>query len=408
MSEFTGERVIPGEVNPDLWAEHFSRYAFAARYVAGKHALDIGCGTGYGTAELAKHAAKVFGIDAAPDAVNYSRQHYPLPNIHFDVGSATSLPFPDRAFDVITAFEVIEHLDDWRALLLEAKRVMNASGILFISTPNKLYYAESREQQGPNPFHVHEFEAAEFQTVLEEFFPHVVLLLQNWNNAISVGAALQSNIASAHIESTHVVPHDAHFFLAMCTIEKHPDPPSFVYVPSASNVLRDREQHIRALDKELRGARSERDAMIATHAAQKLQLEESNAWARKADSDWKAALERVAATQDELKAAQARAIEVADAYATKVADLENENRQKTAWALEIERRLSAEVTAARNELAHTLQLLDRAEATVVQRTQWAQSAQAKVDQLEAQLKMIRDSRWLKLGRAVGLGPGIDG
>ncbi len=57
VSEFTGERVIPGQVNDDLWAEHISRYAFAARFAAGKRVLDIGCGTGYGTAELAQHAA---------------------------------------------------------------------------------------------------------------------------------------------------------------------------------------------------------------------------------------------------------------------------------------------------------------------------------------------------------------
>ena len=51
MSEFTGERVIPGEVDPNLWNEHFSRYAFAALFCRGrKSVLDAGCGTGYGTA----------------------------------------------------------------------------------------------------------------------------------------------------------------------------------------------------------------------------------------------------------------------------------------------------------------------------------------------------------------------
>ena len=56
MSEFTGERVIPGQVNDDLWAEHIARYAFAARLSDGARVLDIGCGTGYGTAELAQRA----------------------------------------------------------------------------------------------------------------------------------------------------------------------------------------------------------------------------------------------------------------------------------------------------------------------------------------------------------------
>ena len=48
VTEFTGERVIPGQVNDDLWAEHVARYAFAARFASGRRALDAGCGTGYG------------------------------------------------------------------------------------------------------------------------------------------------------------------------------------------------------------------------------------------------------------------------------------------------------------------------------------------------------------------------
>jgi len=53
LVEFTGERVIPGQVNDDLWSEHIARYAYARRYAEGRRALDAGCGTGYGSAELA-------------------------------------------------------------------------------------------------------------------------------------------------------------------------------------------------------------------------------------------------------------------------------------------------------------------------------------------------------------------
>ena len=56
--EFTGERVIPGQVDPDLWAEHISRYALAATLQsAASKVLDIGCGAGYGTARLAPNAS---------------------------------------------------------------------------------------------------------------------------------------------------------------------------------------------------------------------------------------------------------------------------------------------------------------------------------------------------------------
>ena len=55
--EFTGERVIPGQVDADLLNEHLARYAFAARLARGKRVLDAGCGAGYGAAELARIGA---------------------------------------------------------------------------------------------------------------------------------------------------------------------------------------------------------------------------------------------------------------------------------------------------------------------------------------------------------------
>ena len=144
MSEFTGERVIPGQVNDDLWAEHIARYAFAARLSDEARVLDIGCGAGYGTAELAQRALSATGVDISSDAIVYAAEHYPIPNARFLAASATAIPFPSASFDLITAFEVIEHLDNWHELLMEARRVLHPNGMFLVSTPNKLYYAESR------------------------------------------------------------------------------------------------------------------------------------------------------------------------------------------------------------------------------------------------------------------------
>src|SRR5260370_283810 len=77
LVEFTGERVIPDQVEPDLWSEHLARYAFAQRYAAGKHVLDCGCGTGYGTFELGQAAAEVTGLDLSCDAIEYARGDCP-------------------------------------------------------------------------------------------------------------------------------------------------------------------------------------------------------------------------------------------------------------------------------------------------------------------------------------------
>src|SRR5262249_21660776 len=144
-SEFTGERVVPGHVNDDLWAEHLSRYAFAARFAAHSRALDLGCGTGYGAHELARTARAVFGIDPAPEAIGYANRNFASVNSTFFQASALALPFSSGVFDLVTAFEVIEHLTDWRRLLSEARRVLSPAGVFLVSTPNKLYYAETRK-----------------------------------------------------------------------------------------------------------------------------------------------------------------------------------------------------------------------------------------------------------------------
>src|ERR1700722_5875027 len=92
LVEFTGERVIPGEVDADLLNEHLARYAFAARLSRRKRVLDAGCGAGYGSAELARTAASVLGIDCSAEAIAYARAQYPVPNLRFEEGDCLSLP----------------------------------------------------------------------------------------------------------------------------------------------------------------------------------------------------------------------------------------------------------------------------------------------------------------------------
>jgi len=52
-------------------------------------------------------------------------------------------------------------------------------------------------------------------------------------------------------------------------------------------------------------------------------------------------------------------------------------------------------------------LLDRAEATVVERTDWARHLDTQLQETAMQLALIRQSRWLKLGRQLGLGPQVE-
>ncbi|MEQ1883626.1 MAG: methyltransferase domain-containing protein [Bryobacteraceae bacterium] len=343
MTEFTGERVVPGQVNDDLWAEHISRYAFACRFASHRDVLDVGSGTGYGTAELAQSAHSVQGIDVSPDAISYAQSNYPLANIKFFEASATNVPIADSSFDLITAFEVIEHLEDSRALLKEASRLLRPGGIFLVSTPNKLYYTESRGDQGPNPYHTHEFTYAEFRTALAEYFPQTAVFLQNRMEAFAFYPHATYQPVAAEMAGSRGTPDEAHFFLGICSNTTMPPLESFIYVPRAANVLKEREHHITLLRTELQTARAERDRIIEIHDQQTKHLEQQNEWAK-----------------------------------------------------DLDRRLKE----SGNELTAAVKALDKAEATVIERTHWAQ-------RLDRQLNLVKSSGWLRLGVRLGLGPKID-
>ncbi|MDP8979900.1 MAG: methyltransferase domain-containing protein [Acidobacteriota bacterium] len=420
MVEFTGERVIPGEVNDDLWNEHIARYAFARRYAGGKRVLDAGCGTGYGTAHLAQSARSVTGMDAADDAVSFAARSYSLANTGYLRGSCLQLPFGNGAFDLVVAYEVIEHVGDYRQFLTECARVLDRRGILLVSSPNKRYYAESRGETGPNPFHEHEFEAEEFQVELARVFPAVQLLLQNRTECFAFYPATGWWNADASVESRGGTAQDSHFLIGVCSFEAKLPEQSFVYVMRATNLLRDREQHIRLLETERTANREALHKSLDEHAAlvemfrqQQQELEERNRWAQKLDTDLGAVRQRVAAVQDELAAEQTKARAMVQAYEAKVAELEADNQAKTQWAMETEAHLTAELertleslNSKCHELVECVALLDRAEATVTERTLWAQRADTQRAQLQQQLNAVRTSRWVRMGRKIGLGPAI--
>src|SRR6266404_1383353 len=142
--KFTGERVIPGECEPDLLNEHMARYRFAQRFAAGKVVLDAACGSGYGAAMLAENAKKVVGCDISHEAVEYARRVYGASKggalrVEYSESDCLALPFPSARFDLVVAFEIIEHLENPQVFLKEMDRVLGPGGILIVSTPNRLY-----------------------------------------------------------------------------------------------------------------------------------------------------------------------------------------------------------------------------------------------------------------------------
>lgn len=383
MSEFTGERLIPGQVDVDLFNEHMARYTFAARLAAAKRVLDAGCGTGYGAAELARTAFRVTGADIAAEAVNFAREHYSLRNLNFEQASCTALPHRDATFDLVVAFEVIEHLDDWRGLLLEARRLLAPGGQFVVSTPNRLYYTESRGAEGANPFHVHEFDFDEFRSELSAVFPHVALFLENHVEGIAFQPCPAGTTSEARVDARDPVAAESHFFVAVCAHRPQVGNPTFVYVPRAANVLRERERHIALLQRELETknqwlaeAQRDHEQLLERHRELTAELERRAEWAQALERDLADRDRRIMNLQEEMA-------RVHQGYATQVANMEAELASRLQWVRDTEARLGLEI----EELQTSLR---------------AQREHAEL--LQTYLNGYRGSRWVKLGRAVGLGP----
>jgi ubiquinone biosynthesis O-methyltransferase len=408
LAEFTGERVIPGEVDVDLLNEHMARYTFAARLARGKRVLDAGCGAGYGSAELARAAERVVGIDRAADAIEYARAHYSTHNISFEEASCEALPHGDASFQLVVAFEVIEHLEDWRGFLREAHRVLAPNGQLVVSTPNKLYYTESRGADGANPFHVHEFDFEEFRTELTAVFPHVSLYLENHVEGFTFQPHENGGTAEVRVDSGEPAPDESHFFVAVCANRPQTGNPTYVYVPRTANVLRERERHIGLLEKELAEknqwlAEAQRDLseMTRQYAKVEAELEQSNRWAGDLQCDLDDRRARVAELQQELAAEQESGRQTVAGYEAKVQDLEADIHSKIKWALNLDAALIKQTA----ELVKAVEALDRTDKELHERTEWALRLDSEKAELARQLELYRASRWVRLGRKVGLGPG---
>jgi len=103
---------------------------------AGVHdLLDVGCGEGSNTAALGAlfPAAKVLGIDFSSTAIDLARRRWRGANLAFEC-DPTSARLVASAYDVVTCFEVLEHVDDWRELLGRITRSARSHVLLSFPT----------------------------------------------------------------------------------------------------------------------------------------------------------------------------------------------------------------------------------------------------------------------------------
>ena len=167
------ERIDPLREPKGVVAYHLKKYDFARTQLHGT-VLDVACGVGYGTGFLGPVCERAIGVEIADEAIEVARTRYRKENVWFVQGNAEHLPFAAGVADAVTCFEGIEHFTDPERHLAEAARVLRLDGVYLVSTP----HPDGHVHGDDNPFHLHEFELAEFQALLGARFAAVSLLGQ--------------------------------------------------------------------------------------------------------------------------------------------------------------------------------------------------------------------------------------
>jgi SAM-dependent methyltransferase len=166
------ERIMPDDIPEEPY--HIARYAFAVHWAPGRRVADLGCGVGYGANLLAAAGAtRVWAVDVNPQVIQYAQARYGSAALTFvcaDVAHPLQLPL----VDMVTCFEVIEHVDRPMDLIRNVAHVLAPNGVALFSTPNAVAYGG----YSGNPYHVKEYTRTEFVDLLRKSFGELELLFQ--------------------------------------------------------------------------------------------------------------------------------------------------------------------------------------------------------------------------------------
>jgi SAM-dependent methyltransferase len=175
----TSERHSPDHVASDeergLDVRHRYAYDLVRDYAEPSHRLlDVGSGEGYGSTILMPFVASYAGIDVSADAVAKANERYGSDNVVFQEYDGLTIPHPNGSFDLITSYQVIEHVADVPRYVAEMRRVGRPGGYVLVTTPNrKLRLAEGERPW--NRYHLREYDAEGLREILTVAFDDVAI-----------------------------------------------------------------------------------------------------------------------------------------------------------------------------------------------------------------------------------------
>jgi 2-polyprenyl-6-hydroxyphenyl methylase/3-demethylubiquinone-9 3-methyltransferase len=121
--------------------QHWGIDRDAMKPLAGKRAIDVGCGAGLLAEPLARMGATVTGVDAAPENIAVARLHAEKQGLAIDYRAggveAMAGTGTDERFDLVTSMEVIEHVAEPAAFVAALAKLLAPDGIMILSTPNR-------------------------------------------------------------------------------------------------------------------------------------------------------------------------------------------------------------------------------------------------------------------------------
>jgi SAM-dependent methyltransferase len=151
---------------------HRKAYEHAIEVATGKSLLDWGCNDGYGMEMMRAFAREIAGLDVAEQAIQAARRRLPELKNRIRLYDGFRTPFPTESVDVVTSFQVVEHVSEYEPYFSGVWRVLKRGGVGLFTTPNRNLRLEPGMKPW-NPFHVREFNAQELEQLLRPWFSAV-------------------------------------------------------------------------------------------------------------------------------------------------------------------------------------------------------------------------------------------
>lgn len=161
--DYQTERVVVFSPE-DAPIDHYQRYHFVENYInQNDDVLDIACGVGYGSAQIAQKAKSVLGVDINQPSIDFANKIFAKENLSYKCANAIEVSF-DKKFDKVISFETIEHIKEDKLFISKIINNLKDDGEFICSVPNQTIFPYNPSVV---PFHVRHYTTEDITNLLE-------------------------------------------------------------------------------------------------------------------------------------------------------------------------------------------------------------------------------------------------